>query len=565
MNHYSFKRIINSIVSLTISLILILTCVGTAFADTGSSTAKGIIRLSGKDRYATSLKVADELKKELGVKKFDNIVVATGKEYADALSGTYLAAVKKAPIILVHNTNNAETLNYIKNSIVSDGTIYILGGTGVVSKSMEASLKKIATTKRLAGSNRYETNLKILEEANPKKTDLLICSGKTFADALSASATGKPILLVGDSLTQEQNTYLTENKSKLNNCYIIGGSGAVNKTVENGMKKYKSTKRISGDNRYSTAVALAKKFFTNVNEIVLTTGNNFPDGLTGGVLANAKKAPLLLTTNSYKFMYAYHYVVRKTSAKAATILGGPLLVSDDASGLTNKGAKKYGLLSIGSDLYYAYDDGSIAKNRFVDANGKRYYATSEWKIAKNTLFQAGGKTYGATPDGFLIKNTWGKAGALTYYFNNDYTVNNICLKAKRKLNDIGYDLSEAYEWIGQTFRYYDFSYKTSWGSLWFADFGLEKEYGECTVIASTFYVFAKMLGYDAKQVQGYVSTVLGNHIQHSWVFITENGEDWLYDPECYVEINRRVFKSKPENEYWHYHDDYETMTDTYEG
>ncbi|MBQ8857739.1 MAG: discoidin domain-containing protein, partial [Lachnospiraceae bacterium] len=44
-----------------------------------------VIRLSGTTRYETGYKVADALKEELGVDKFDAVVVATGKNFADAL------------------------------------------------------------------------------------------------------------------------------------------------------------------------------------------------------------------------------------------------------------------------------------------------------------------------------------------------------------------------------------------------------------------------------------------------------------------------------------------------
>ena len=81
-----------------------------------------------------------------------------------------------------------------------NGTIYILGGTGVVTQRFAESLGKYSV-KRLAGSDRYETNQAILNEAGVSKQDILVCSGKDFADSLSASGTGEPILLVGDQMS----------------------------------------------------------------------------------------------------------------------------------------------------------------------------------------------------------------------------------------------------------------------------------------------------------------------------------------------------------------------------
>ena len=63
------------------------------------------------------------------------------------------------------------------------------------------------TIKRLAGSDRYETNLKILQEASNFNEDILVCSGGGYADCLSASAVKKPILLVPGRLLDYQKEY----------------------------------------------------------------------------------------------------------------------------------------------------------------------------------------------------------------------------------------------------------------------------------------------------------------------------------------------------------------------
>ena len=66
-------------------------------------------RIAGDDRYQTSLRIGRELKKVMKGRNFNAVVVANGDNYADALSGAYLAKVKNAPLILV-NKNNMEQL-----------------------------------------------------------------------------------------------------------------------------------------------------------------------------------------------------------------------------------------------------------------------------------------------------------------------------------------------------------------------------------------------------------------------------------------------------------------------
>ncbi|MBQ8858126.1 MAG: cell wall-binding repeat-containing protein, partial [Lachnospiraceae bacterium] len=164
-----------------------------------------VIRLSGTTRYETGYKVADALKAELGVEKFDAVVVATGKNFADALAGSYLAVQKNAPIILTNgkNDNVAQLHEYIAANVAEGGKVYILGGEAAVPATVE-SIDGYDVV-RLSGKSRYETNLAILNEAGIEGDELIVATGKTFADSLSASAAKLPILLVkpGTALSDE--------------------------------------------------------------------------------------------------------------------------------------------------------------------------------------------------------------------------------------------------------------------------------------------------------------------------------------------------------------------------
>ncbi len=287
-----------------------------------------VTRYYGRDRYDTAIEVAKALMKTKSIDKFDNIIVADGRNYADALAGSYLAKVKDAPILLVGNdaASQSKVKAYISSNLKTGGQIYILGGEGAVSKTFERSLSGYRVS-RLEGKTRFETNIEILKEAGVKNEDILVCDGMSFADSLSASAVGKPILLVDKQLSSEQKAYLNALSSK--NYYIIGGTGAVNNTVYEQIKKYGTTQRVYGQNRYSTSVAVAKKFFgTDCSGIMLAYGLNFPDGLSGGPLAMALDMPLILaTTNDINDAKAYSGEVHVDNA---IVLGGTALISDKA-------------------------------------------------------------------------------------------------------------------------------------------------------------------------------------------------------------------------------------------
>ncbi len=284
-------------------------------------------RVAGDDRFETAIKVADKLKSELGVVKFNNIVVANSDEFADALSATALAADKDAPILVVNKNNESTVKTYITNNLVKGGNVYIIGGTAVVSESFEKSLTNCKVT-RLGGSDRYETNLEVLKTLGVTgASDIMVASGLKYPDALSASATGNPVLLVGKTLTDNQKAYLATLGGN-DDYYVIGGTAAVNATVMNQLNASKlgTVTRLGGDTRYETGLAVAEEFFTNARTVVIASGNDFPDGLTGGVLANAMNAPLMLV-NQYNTDVAADYV-DDNSVRTVVAIGGTTVIPD---------------------------------------------------------------------------------------------------------------------------------------------------------------------------------------------------------------------------------------------
>ena len=291
-----------------------------------------VYRVYGSNRYETSLKVADAFKEELGVEQFDTVILADGRNYADALAGSYLSYVRKAPILLVGPGSNhiAALQSYIKANLKKGGQIYMLGGPAVVPDSAIAGLSGYMT-RRLGGANRYETNLMILKEAAKYDegtfNDVIVCTGTNFADSLSASAAGRPILLVKTALTDDQLAYLASNRNK--KFYIVGGTGAVSEQIEATVKKYGDTERLGGSTRYDTSVLVAEALFERPSAGVVAYGQNFPDGLCGGALAYSKDAPLILAANG-KIDAAVKYA-NDAGIVFGAVLGGPTLIDDPSA------------------------------------------------------------------------------------------------------------------------------------------------------------------------------------------------------------------------------------------
>lgn len=146
-----------------------------------SSLAPEIERVSGADRYATSRAVT-----RLGFTTADTVYVATGTGFADALSAGAAAGTQPAPVVLVPGTASAadaETLQLITDLAATD--IEVVGGTGVISNGMFASLDGVANAVRRAGADRIATAVAVNAAAFTTSEFVYLTNAFSFPDALA--------------------------------------------------------------------------------------------------------------------------------------------------------------------------------------------------------------------------------------------------------------------------------------------------------------------------------------------------------------------------------------------
>ena len=157
---------------------------------------------------------------------------------------------------------------------------------------------------------------------------LLVATGNNFADSLSASASGLPMLLVrDDGLTKEQKEFLNANKGK--QIYILGGTGAVKPVIESQLKSYGKVSRIAGSTRFETSAFIAEKFYPDAQYAVIAYSNDYPDGLCGGPLAYQMQAPLILTRSGNEDLAARY--VQSRGIEDGYILGGEKALPDSVA------------------------------------------------------------------------------------------------------------------------------------------------------------------------------------------------------------------------------------------
>jgi putative cell wall-binding protein len=256
-------------------------------------TPSDIIRIAGADRYETAVNIA-----YASWLWADDIVLATGEDFPDALTAGPLASRLQAPLLLTRkNEIPASVLEFIRD--YRPERVIIIGGTGVISQGVEDYLFDTLDLgmKRIAGKDRFETAVKIAEEVAPDylKSSVFVVNGRNYPDALSAAPIAAyksvPILLTE---TNTLPTVTVNELRKFNEAYAIGEKGVISDSV---FKLLPPATRIGGKNRYETSVAVAQYFNGyNNDKVFLTTGEKFPDALAASVIASAHNQPIILTT-----------------------------------------------------------------------------------------------------------------------------------------------------------------------------------------------------------------------------------------------------------------------------
>lgn len=148
---------------------------------------------------------------------------------------------------------------------------------------------------RIAGKDRFETSALISSNLLLNQSKLILASGENFPDALAGSSLveGKyPILLTrSDTLP---NAILNEvNRLGADEVIILGGTNTVSSEIENLLASSKIVRRIAGQDRFDTALEIAKA--SPKQKALLADGSNFPDALASTGLAYINGQNIILS------------------------------------------------------------------------------------------------------------------------------------------------------------------------------------------------------------------------------------------------------------------------------
>lgn len=182
-------------------------------------TGRKVIRLAGTTRYATAVKIAAALGRPKA------ILLATGRDFADALAGGTAAAHLDGVLLLTDGKVMPKvTAGYLAQHTTKPA--YALGGPA-------AAAAPKAT--KVVGTDRYDTAVRVAKRFFTNPTGASVAAGTRFEDALSggadAAAQGWPLLLtLQDRLHEATAKYVTETRS-IAAVDVYGGPKAIQEQV----------------------------------------------------------------------------------------------------------------------------------------------------------------------------------------------------------------------------------------------------------------------------------------------------------------------------------------------
>lgn len=201
-----------------------------------------IKRIWGQTRYETSLNIMGEL-----CGRSNTVIVATGTNFADALSISPYSYATGSPVILCDPSTglSEDALTKIRNGGYTNAVI--VGGKNAVSTSVENQLKQngVATIKRLAGETRFETSqliadFELSQQLGFGVDGIALATGLNFPDALAAGPVAgrklTPLLLV-DSGASSASQWLSAHANDISGALIVGGENAVTPADAQTLKK----------------------------------------------------------------------------------------------------------------------------------------------------------------------------------------------------------------------------------------------------------------------------------------------------------------------------------------
>ncbi len=333
-------------------------------------------RIGGADRYETAVEVSRLLFSSADNANLDGsgppnpayAVIASGQSFADGLVGGTTASFCDAPLLLTApNALPIDTYDeltrlfrgyFYRGMRVTDiaptaapssggGTVFVIGGSNVVSDDVVRQIEAnpyVGRVIRVGGPNRYATAAMAMAHSDlcyGLNETAFVVNGLSWADTLAAgpvAAWNESALLLTAKSSVPASTTAAITDLGITNVVVVGSETVVDAAAYAELEALVgagNVERVSGDNRYQTAYALAEWGVMNAGMsptgMTLVSGQNFPDGMSAGPISWWTGYPLLLTRSDSLALEVEDYMDEYGPfSEISYLIGGSSAVSDAA-------------------------------------------------------------------------------------------------------------------------------------------------------------------------------------------------------------------------------------------
>lgn len=197
-----------------------------------------VTRHGGGTRYDTATLLAGAARDALGLGSPDEVVVALGSNFPDALAAGPYVTQSQVPLVLVAGDGVPEATARAIAELDPD-TVTVVGGPVAIPDEVAEALAEGRELRRIAGGTRFATASLLRDEAVSAGADartVLVATGRAFPDALGAGAAlaatgGVLVLTEGDHVPSETQAALGPSKGQLRSFRVLGGPNAISHAV----------------------------------------------------------------------------------------------------------------------------------------------------------------------------------------------------------------------------------------------------------------------------------------------------------------------------------------------
>ena len=295
-------------------------------------------RLQGPGRVETALAIAED-----GWDTADEVLLASARDFPDALAATALAVQLDAPLLLSEpdalGDDVATTLDDLEPERVT-----LLGGDEALEPAVldaaEDAVADDVEVRRLAGADRVATATEIAEESHPDGSDeATLALAWDFPDALAAGAlaasSDRVPTLLSDGDEVPEATLEALDDLEVDTVHLVGGEAVLEDAVASDLEAEGLTvERFAGADRWETSAMVAEEALErdDRDRVTLASGRDYPDALAGGP-HTARTESLLLLVPPEPLLDAQEATGNLLVPErfgGGWLLGGSAAVSDEA-------------------------------------------------------------------------------------------------------------------------------------------------------------------------------------------------------------------------------------------